>query len=161
MFTSVEFPDSKSYGIFKERKIDIFRLLFYMVRRAVLERWIRHRQRSTNCVIPCRYARTISKGMEKAVYWRSWTISDWWFDHSNQFTPPPYTLIESFTEKVDRVRPDIDKEERAHALHLIQRGFCYDAKQSITATEILTHPSFNYIMKSMELPEAKIVLIEP
>lgn len=74
-------------------------------------------------------------------------LIDWWYDHSNQLRPPPHTRIESLTDKMDRFRPDIDKDERGHALHLIRRGFCYDAKQRITATEMLAHPSFNYIME--------------
>jgi hypothetical protein len=74
-------------------------------------------------------------------------LIDWWYDHSNQFRPPPHTRIESLMEKIDRFRPDIGEEERAHALHLIRRGFCYDAKERITATEMLAHPSFKYIME--------------
>ena len=75
------------------------------------------------------------------------TAQDWWYDQSRQM---PQSGVgggyESLEHRIDRLRPDICREERAHALSVMYKGFCVIPEQRITAAQLLEDPSFNALM---------------
>ena len=63
---------------------------------------------------------------------------DWWYDQSGQM--PRSNILggyETLERKVDRIRPDICRYEREHALSIIRRGFSYSPERRITVTQLL------------------------
>jgi len=91
-------------------------------------------------------------GLPLPEHWRGYygdgtTAHDWWYDQSGQM---PRTDIlggyETLEHKIDRLRPEISRDEREHALSIMYRGFAYLPEQRITAAQLLEDPSFNALM---------------
>jgi serine/threonine protein kinase len=72
---------------------------------------------------------------------------DWWYDQSGQM--PRSNILggyETLERKIDRIRPDICRDEREHALSIMRRGFSCSPERRITATQLLQDPSWNALM---------------
>jgi hypothetical protein len=85
-------------------------------------------------------------------HWRGFygdgtTANDWRYDQSGQM--PLSDILggyKTLEHKVDRLRPDICRDEREHVLSVMYKGFCYVPEHRITAAQLLEGPSFNALM---------------
>lgn len=81
----------------------------------------------------------------KGSYCGPGEAEDWWYDCTGLLPRPNYTH-ETLEHKVDRLRPDIGREERELVLSILHQGFSYHPEQRLTATNLLASPEFVALM---------------